>query len=76
MKTINVCLIVICILEILFVGVCFVASWQDILIPSALITYWHVTFVAELFSCAGIKISKVWHNHVEDDIIDDEDAVG
>lgn len=56
-------------LEILFVIGVFVASANDITIPSTLITYWHITFIAELLACAGIKVSKVRHEVEEDEEI-------
>ena len=60
-------------LEVLFVVAVFVASANDITIPSTLITYWHITFIAELLACAGIKVSKV--RHIES-VEEDEEIMG
>lgn len=72
-KTTKVVLIVIALLEILFVVACFVFPEN---VTSTLIMYWHITFIAELFACAGIKISKVRHFEMPEEEGDDPDAVG
>ena len=72
-KTTSVVLIVIVALEILFTAACFVFPEN---VSSTLITYWHITFIAELFACAGIKISKVRHLEIPEEEGDDPDAVG
>jgi hypothetical protein len=51
-KTTSVVLVVIVALEILFTAACFVFPDN---VSSTLITYWHITFIAELFACAGIN---------------------
>lgn len=71
MKTTKVVLVIICILEIMFTVSCFL--WPE-RVSQTLVTYWHITFVAELFACAGIKVAKVRKTYIDDD--EDEDAVG
>lgn len=79
-RTSDVCLVIVCVLEILFVLKCFDMMERDIVVSSTLITYWHITFVAELFSLCGIKVAKVMRGTAyekEDEYTDDDEgAVG
>ena len=78
-RTSDVCLVIVCILEILFVLKCFDLMEREIVLNSTLVTYWHITFIAELFSLCGIKISKVIRGQAiekEDQFTDDEEVVG
>ena len=74
-KTTSIVLIVTMVLEILFVCACFIFPER---VPSQLVMYWHIGFIAELMTCGGIKVTKVIHGYDrdDDDLSDDEEAVG
>lgn len=73
-KTTTVVLIVTVVLEILFVSACFVFPDR---VPSQLVVYWHIGFIAELLTCGGIKVSKVLTAYDREDMYtDEEDIVG
>ena len=77
-RTSDVCLVIVCVLEILFVLKCFDMMEKDIVVSSTLITYWHITFVAELFSLCGIKVAKVMKStaYEKEDEYTDDGVVG
>lgn len=78
MKTSNKMLIVSVAMIILFTVVAIVLQFQtSVELSSTLITCWYVFWTAEIFSIAGIKVSKVKHNYDsygEEDIEDEEEA--
>lgn len=64
---------IIILLEIAFTAVTMWLSANEIEVPSTLIMYWHITFMAELFACASIKVAKVVKTQDE---IDEEEGDG
>lgn len=67
---------IVILLEILFVIAVFVASANDVQISNTLITYWHITFLGELFACAGIKVSKVLAAQIDENDGDEGEIMG
>lgn len=64
MKTSNKMLIVSVSMIVIFTIAAIVLQFQtSVELSSTLITCWYVFWTAEIFSIAGIKVSKVKHNY-------------